>query len=248
MVKFKIQFFSKIYDRKFNSKLHFLYSFLTTKTNVLAESNSNIGVNKLFRLQNGECCRKDCQGNINSIFLCRWIMAQSLITQPHLGFPLLLSDPSFSSVPEMILEGCSLSSEGLGPNHLLPHGAVVMQAAHQMITSTKHYGYIISYAAHLKILCLVILRFFKSIGPLVGPSTRWPGVPVKVSETASILAHPRRHWCREIHTLMFQPLKLSLKHIFKAGRERKLKCPVLTEKSQKFVFCFLSVGLIRNGL
>lgn len=175
-------------------------------------------------------------------------MAQSLITQTHLGFPLLLSDPSFSSVPEMILEGCSLSSEGLGPIHLLPHVAVVMQAAHQTITSTKHYGDILLYAAHLKILCLVILRFFKYIGLLVGPSTKWPGVPVKVSGTASLLAHPGRHCCWEIHTSMFQPLKLSLKHISKAGRERKLKCSVLTEKSQKFAFCFLSVGLIRNGL
>lgn len=94
------------------------------KVTATSESTNCLG------LQNGEHCRKGCQGNINFILLCTCIMAQSLITQPHPGFSLLLSDPSFKSVPETILEGCSLSSEGSVVIHLLPHTAVVMQAAH----------------------------------------------------------------------------------------------------------------------
>jgi len=129
---------------------------------------SKIRVNKMFMLQNGEHCRKGCQGNINSVLLCNWIMTQSLITELHLGFPLLLSDPSFKCVPEIILEGCSLSSKYTVAIHLLPHVAVIMQAAYQMIANIKHYGDILLYAAHLKILCLAIPRFFKSIGPPVG--------------------------------------------------------------------------------
>lgn len=134
----------------------------------MPESSSNIRVNKLFRLQNGEHCREGCQGYVNSVLLCKRIMAKSLITQPHPGFPLLFSDPTFNSVPEMTLEGRSLSSEGSVPIHLLPHVAVIIQAAHQMITRIKRYGDILLYVAHLKILCLVIPRFFKSIRPPVG--------------------------------------------------------------------------------
>lgn len=103
---------------------------------------------------------------LNSILLCKWIMAQSLIAPSHPGFPLFLPDPSFNSVSEKTLVGCSRSSEGSVPIHLLPHVVLVMQAVHQMITSAN--GDILLYVAHLKTLCLVTPRFLKSVRPPEG--------------------------------------------------------------------------------
>lgn len=61
---------------------------------------------------------------------------QSLITRPYPGFPLLLSDPSFNSVPGTIL-GVLTEQWGSVLIHLLPPVLVSMQAVHQVVTGTK---------------------------------------------------------------------------------------------------------------
>lgn len=115
------------------------------------------------KLTNSLSCRmentfediKGCQGNINSGLLCKGIMVQSLITQPNPRFPLLFSDPSFSSVPEPILGGGGYPLQGSCNIGSPPH-------------NNKHYKNTLSYAAHLKILCLVTSGFSQFLGPPVG--------------------------------------------------------------------------------
>lgn len=96
------RFWTKAYETKFTLSQKCLYIYLQSwgfrRRNVSPESNSSTRVNKPFRLQNREHCKKGCQGNVNSTLLGKGIMAQPQIPEPYPGFPVLLSDPSLSSV------------------------------------------------------------------------------------------------------------------------------------------------------
>lgn len=85
-------------------------------------------------------------------------MAQPQIPEPYPGFPVLLSDPSLSGVPETTLWGCSLSSKGSAQTHLLPHVAVMMPADAPPDNKHKEFQSFPLYAAHLKIFCLATLE------------------------------------------------------------------------------------------